>query len=179
MRLKLGSPGLAAPLAEKIDGDPRLDLALTAEPEYYSAQSAGLTAIITGFGYVVASIMAVGAVFAALNTMYSAVSTRTVEIATLRAIGFGGAPVVVSVLIESLVLSVVGGLIGAAFSYLVFNGATISTLSGFTQVAFDFTVTPSLLLTGVTWAVVLGAIGGLFPAVRAARLPITVALRGE
>jgi len=179
MRVKLASPDVAQRIATEIDEDPRLDLALTAEPEYYSAQSAGLTAIITGFGYLVASIMAVGAVFAALNTMYSAVSARTVEIATLRAIGFGGTPVVVSVLIEALALSILGGLVGAGFSYAVFNGWTISTLSGFTQVAFDFTVTPSLLATGVSWAVVLGAIGGLFPAVRAARMPITVALRGE
>jgi putative ABC transport system permease protein len=179
VRVRLASPDVATTLAERIDTDPRLDLALESEPDYYSAQSEGLSAIITGFGYLVATIMAVGAVFAALNTMYSAVSTRTVEIATLRAIGFGGTPVIVSVMIEALVLALLGGLIGAAVSYVVFNGWTISTLSGFTQVAFDFTVTPTLVATGVVWAVALGTIGGLFPAIRAARMPITVALRGE
>lgn len=179
MRVRLASPDMAAPLAERIDSDPRLDLALEAEPAYYSAQSEGLSAIVTGFGYLVASIMAVGAVFAALNTMYSAVSTRTVEIATLRAIGFGGTPVIVSVMIEALVLAMLGGLIGALVSYVLFNGWTISTLAGFTQVAFNFRVTPSLVATGVTWAVALGIVGGLFPAIRAARLPITAALRGE
>lgn len=179
MRVRLDSPDVAAALAERIDSDPRLDLVLKPEPAYYSAQSEGLSRIITGFGYLVASIMAVGAVFAALNTMYSAVSTRTVEIATLRAIGFGGAPVVVSVMIEALALAFLGGLVGAAFSYLVFNGWTVSTLAGFTQVAFDFAVTPDLVATGVLWAVALGALGGLFPAIRAARLPITAALRGE
>ncbi len=179
MRVRLTSPDAATSLAQRIDADPRLDLELTAEPAYYSAQAAQLTALITGFGYVVATIMAIGAVFAALNTMYSAVSSRTVEIATLRAIGFSGAPVVVSVMFEALALALVGGLAGAALAYLAFNGNTISTLSGFTQVAFDFTVTPALVTTGVLWAVTLGVVGGLFPAVRAARLPITVALRGE
>jgi putative ABC transport system permease protein len=179
MRVRLASPDLASALAERIDTDPRLDLKLESEPDYYSAQSASLSAIITGFGYLVASIMAVGAVFAALNTMYSAVSTRTVEIATLRAIGFGGTPVIASVMIEALVLALLGGLVGAAVSYVVFNGWTISTLAGFTQVAFNFTVTPPLVATGVVWAVALGTIGGLFPAIRAARMPITVALRGE
>jgi putative ABC transport system permease protein len=181
MRLRLDAPDRAETLALRIEQDPRLDLGLKSEPAYYSAQSASLSAIITGFGYLVAGIMAVGAVFAALNTMYSAVSARTVEIATLRAIGFGGTPVVVSVLIESLLLALLGGLVGAAFSYLAFNGWTISTLASgtFSQLAFDFRVTPALVTTGILWAVALGAIGGLFPALRAARLPITVALRGE
>ena len=125
--------------------------------------------------------MAVGAIFAALNTMYSAVTTRTVEIATLRAIGFGAMPVVVSVMIEALVLALLGGLLGALLSYLIFNGVTVSTLNRgtFSQVAFDFAVTPTLMSRGLIWAVSLGFVGGLFPALRAARLPITVALRGE
>ncbi|NJN52861.1 MAG: FtsX-like permease family protein [Gammaproteobacteria bacterium] len=179
MRVRLTSPETASELATTIENDPRLDLELIAEPTYYSTQAKQLTSLITGFGYVVATIMAIGAVFAALNTMYSAVSTRTVEIATLRAIGFSSAPVVVSVMFEALILATLGGLAGAAAAYLAFNGNTISTLSGFSQVAFDFTVTPALVTTGVVWAVSLGAVGGLFPAVRAARLPITVALRGE
>jgi putative ABC transport system permease protein len=125
--------------------------------------------------------MAVGAIFAALNTMYSAVTTRTVEIATLRAIGFGGTPVVVSVMIEALLLATLGGVVGAALAYLIFNGLTVSTLNNasFSQVAFDFAVTPKLITQGLVWAVSLGFVGGLFPALRAARLPITVALRGE
>ena len=161
--------------------DPRLDLQIRPEQEFYGEQSKRLSSIITGFGYLVGVIMAFGAIFAALNTMYSAVSTRTVEIATLRAIGFGGTPVVVSVMIEALLLALLGGLLGAVLAYLIFNGLTVSTLNNasFSQVAFDFAVTPQLIRQGLTWAVGLGFVGGLFPALRAARLPITVALRGE
>ena len=125
--------------------------------------------------------MAIGAVFAALNTMYSAVSSRTVEIATLRALGFSSVPVVVSVMIEAVFLALLGGLVGGLAVYLLFDGYTASTLNNasFSQVAFDFAVTPALLTLGILWALCLGLVGGLFPAVRAARLPITVALRGE
>ena len=125
--------------------------------------------------------MAVGAVFAALNTMYTAVSTRTVEIATLRALGFGSVPVVVSVIIEALLLAMLGGLLGGLIVYAVFDGYTASTLNcgAFSQVAFDFAVTPDLLRLGISWALGLGLVGGLFPAIRAARMPITTALRGE
>ena len=180
MRVRLASPDVASLLSERVKEDPRLDLTLTGEDEYFKNQSQQLTALIENFGYAVAAIMAVGAIFAALNTMYTAVSTRTVEIATLRALGFGGAPVVASVVLEALLLAVLGGGIGAAVAYFGFNGWTVSTLSGaFSQVAFDFTVTPELLMYGIVWAVGLGLIGGLFPAVRAARLPITTALRGE
>jgi putative ABC transport system permease protein len=180
MRLRLTSPSVIDALNARIEQDPRFDLTVHAEPEYYQAQSLGINALITNFGYLVAVIMAIGAVFAALNTMYSAVSTRTVEIATLRAIGFGGTPVVVSVMFEALLLAAFGGALGAAIAYLFFNGVTISTLGGsFSQVAFDFAVTPELMRQGLVWAVALGAVGGLFPALRAARLPITVALRGE
>jgi len=180
MRVRLSEPGVIGDLNRRIEEDPRLDLTIRSEQEYYKAQSEGLTALITNFGYLVAVIMAIGAIFAALNTMYSAVSNRTVEIATLRAIGFGGTPVVVSVMVEALVLAVCGGAMGAVMAYVFFNGLTISTLGGsFSQVAFDFAVTPELMRQGLVWAVVLGAVGGLFPALRAARLPITVALRGE
>ncbi|MFM8356469.1 MAG: ABC transporter permease [Gammaproteobacteria bacterium] len=179
MRLQLDQPARAAALAETIANDPRLDLQLRAEPEYYAAQSARLSALITGFGYVVAGIMAIGAVFAALNTMYSAVSSRTVEIATLRALGFGGTPVVISVLIEAVLLALLGALLGAGIAWFAFAGTTISTLAGFTQLAFQFTMTPALFITAIVWALVIGMIGGLFPALRAARVPITVALRAQ
>jgi putative ABC transport system permease protein len=181
MRLQLTKPTVLPAIAERIANDPRLDLQIRSEQDFYGDQSKQLTSIITGFGYLVGVIMAVGAIFAALNTMYSAVSARTVEIATLRAIGFGATPVLISVLMEALALAVLGGALGAVLSYLIFNGLTISTLNrgAFSQVAFDFAVTPKLMTQGLTWALALGFVGGLFPALRAARLPITVALRGE
>ncbi len=181
MRLRVDSPERIEELAARIKADPRLDLELKGETEYFAGQSGGLTDTIRVFGYAVAVIMAIGAVFAALNTMYAAVVTRTVEIATLRALGFGRVPVVVSVMIESMALAVLGGVLGAVVAYVGFNGFTVSTLSNasFSQIAFDFAVTPELLRDGLIWALGLGAIGGLLPAVRAARLPITVALRGE
>jgi putative ABC transport system permease protein len=116
--------------------------------------------------------------FGALNTMYSAVDARGLEIATLRAIGFGTAPILVSVMIEALALSLLGGVIGAALAWLFFNGHSVSTLGGaFAQVVFKLTVTRTLLIEGVLWACTIGVLGGLFPAVRAARLPVAEALR--
>ena len=181
MRVQVESPQRVDELTERIKDDPRLDLALQSEQDYFANQSASLASTIEFVGYGVAVIMAIGAVFAALNTMYSAVVTRTVEIATLRALGFGATPVVISVMIESMALALLGGVLGAVISYVAFNGYTVSTLNNvsFSQVAFDFAVTPELLQTGVIWALALGAVGGLFPALRAAWLPITVALRGE
>ena len=181
MRVQVDAPGRIDELAERIENDPRLDTTIQSEQAYFANQSDRLAATIEIFGYAVAVIMAIGAVFAALNTMYSAVVTRTVEIATLRALGFGGTPVVISVMIESMALALLGGGLGAAISYVVFNGYTASTLNNvsFSQVAFDFAVTPELVRSGMIWALTLGAIGGLFPAVRAAWLPITAALRGE
>jgi putative ABC transport system permease protein len=159
--------------------DPRLTLQAQREPDYYASRSQALNAFITGLGYSVAVIMAIGAVFGALNTMYAAISTRTVEIATLRAIGFGGAPVVASVLAEALVLSLLGAVLGGAIAYGVFNGYTVSTLNfqTFSQVAFAFRVTPELLVQGMVWSLVIGFWGGLFPALRAARVPVVDALR--
>ena len=181
MRIQVRSPDDIVPLAERVQADPRLDMEVTGERKFFQSQSEAMSGLITGFGYTVAVIMAVGAVFAALNAMYTAVSARTVEIATLRALGFGGGPLVVSVIIEALGLGLLGGLLGGAVAYVGFNGFTVSTLNqqSFSQVAFDFAVTPELLLSGLTWAVTLGLLGGLFPAVRAARQPITAALRGE
>ena len=181
VRIQVRSPDDIGTLAERVQTDPRLDMEVIGEEKYFQSQSNAMRGLITGFGYTVAIIMAVGAVFAALNAMYTAVSVRTVEIGTLRALGFGGGPIVVSVMIEALGLGVLGGLLGGAVAYFGFNGFTVSTLNqgSFSQVAFDFAVTPQLLLSGLTWAVALGLVGGLFPAVRAARLPITSALRGD
>lgn len=181
MRVKADSPARIDELQARVEEDPRLDLVLQSEEAFLAGQSAGLTQTIEVFGRAVAVIMAIGAVFAALNTMYSAVVTRTVEIATLRALGFGGLPVIVSVMIESLALALLGGVLGALVAYVGFNGFTVSTLNqvSFSQVAFDFAVTPALIQDGLVWALALGLVGGLFPAIRAARLPITVALRGE
>ena len=181
VRLRLDSPDSLDLIAQTISDDPRLNLSVQSEQSFLGSQSSSLTTTIKSFAYVVASIMAIGALFAALNTMYTAVSSRTVEIATLRAIGFSGFPVVVSVMIEALVLAGLGGIIGGLVSLVAFNGFTVSTLnpSAFSQVAFDFIVTRDMLIGGLVWALGIGAIGGLFPAVKAATLPITVALRGE
>jgi putative ABC transport system permease protein len=138
-----------------------------------------MTRLITTLGFLIAFLMAIGAVFGALNTMYSAVSTRTREIGTLRALGFGAGAVIVALMIESLVLALVGGAIGGSLAYLAFNGFHTSTMNfqSFSQVAFAFRVTPQLLIRGIIWAATIGLIGGLFPAIRAARLPIAAALR--
>ena len=181
MRLSVDAPARIAELAERVANEPRLDLKLQSEEDYYATQSGDLAQQMESFGFAIAIIMAIGAVFAALNTMYTAVATRTVEIATLRALGFGNAPVVLSVMIEAMALALLGGVAGAAITYAIFNGYTVSTLNNisFSQIAFDFAVTPALMQTGLVWALSLGAIGGLFPALRAAWLPITTALRGE
>lgn len=181
MRVLTGSAADVAALNQRLQDDPRFDLIARAETDHYAEQSRSRTALIEGFGVAVGIIMAIGAIFAALNTMYAAVSNRTVEIATLRALGFGSLPVVVSVMIEAMFLALLGGLLGGGLVWLVFDGYSASTLNNasFSQVAFDFAVTPALLQQGLTWALVLGLLGGLFPAIRAARLPITTALRGE
>jgi len=170
--------GLAA-FKASIARDPRFSITVLREPEYYARQAKVLSTLINVMGYTVAAFMAVGAMFGALNCMYSAVASRQVEIATLRAIGFGGAPVVVSVLIEALLLALAGGAAGGALAWIYCDGASVSTLnfSTFSQVAFDFRVTPGLLLRGLGWALAIGVAGGLLPAVRAARLPVTAALR--
>ncbi len=166
-------------LKAAIAADPKLTLDVIFETDYLAGQSSGLTTFIKVVGYPLAIIMAIGAIFGAINTMYTSVSSRTREIATLRALGFGAFPVAVSTLVESLVLAFVGGAIGAAVVYVLFNGYTVSTLnfSSFSQVVFDFAVTPALLKQGVIFAAVIGFVGGLFPAIRAARLPVAAALR--
>jgi putative ABC transport system permease protein len=158
--------------------DPQLKVDVQREPDYYAAQSKQLTRIINVVGKTVAIIMAIGAMFGALNSMYSAVAARGLEIATLRAIGFGALPVLLSVMIEALLLALIGGIIGASLAWLFFNGHSVSTLGGaFAQVVFQLTVTPTLIATGVIWACIIGLLGGLFPALRAARLPVAEALR--
>ena len=166
-------------LKRRLTEDPQLNVDVLTEREFFSAQSASTTSTIRIITTVVTIIMAIGALFGALNTMYSAVSARTAEIGTLRAIGFGSAPVVASVMAEAMALSLVGGSLGAGIAYALFNGYSVSTLGGnFTQIAFNFAVTPALVLQGLVWALVIGFLGGLFPSVRAARLPVTEALRG-
>jgi putative ABC transport system permease protein len=158
--------------------DPQLKVDVQREPDYYAAQSKALSKAINVVGNTVAVIMAIGAMFGALNSMYSAVAARGLEIATLRAIGFGALPVLLSVMIEALLLSLLGGLIGASLAWLFFNGHSVSTLGGaFAQVVFQLTVTRALIITGIVWACVIGLLGGFFPALRAARLPVAEALR--
>ena len=161
-----------------LKADTRLNVDAEAQSAYYARQSGGSTMMIRILTNVVSIVMALGAIFAALNTMYASVSTRTTEIATLRAIGFGPLPVVASVLVESMLLALAGGLIGALIAWLLFNNYAVTTLgAGFTQVVFNFQVTPALLKSGISLALVIGFIGGLLPALRAARMPVTVALR--
>ena len=164
----------------RLTADPSLNVDVQTEREFFSAQSAGTTRSIGIITTLVAVIMAIGALFGALNTMYSAVSARTAEIGTLRALGFGSAPVVASVMAEAMALSLLGGMLGAGIAFALFNGYSVSTLGGnFTQIAFNFAVTPALVLQGLSWALLIGFLGGLFPALRAARLPVTEALRSR
>ncbi|HKQ16469.1 MAG TPA: FtsX-like permease family protein [Steroidobacteraceae bacterium] len=179
MRVKLTSPEAYRSFEDALTTDPRLNVRMFTEREYYEKQSRTLIALVSTIGTVIAVLMGLGAVFAALNTMYSAVSTRTREIATLRALGFSSAPVVISVLTEALLIGLVGGVIGALISYFAFNGVRASTMNftTFSQITFAFTVTPMVLVLGLVYALILGFIGGLLPSLRAARLPITTGLR--
>jgi putative ABC transport system permease protein len=178
VRLQLEDPAGMAALEAHLAADPRVNVDVESEQQYYSGQTRQFRQTIGALAGVVTAIMALGAMFAALNTMYAAVGSRAREIATLRAIGFGGAPVVVSVMIESLVLALAGGLIGAVLAWLLFNNMAVSTLgANFTQVVFEFDVTPALVRRGLLIALVIGMIGGLLPALRATRLPVTTALR--
>ena len=176
---KLDSAATFDTFRDALTTDPRLDVMVERETDYYAGQSELMTGIIRGVGTIIAILMSIGAVFGAINTMYNAVATRTREIATLRALGFSGLPVVISVMLESILLSVTGGLIGGSLAYLAFNGYQTATLNfqTFSQVAFSFLVTPALAIQGIVIAVAMGFFGGLFPAVRAARLPVATALR--
>ncbi len=177
--VKLASPEAFGGFKDALTTDPRLSTAVYRQADYFAVQSTAVTKLVTTLGYLIASLMAVGAVFGALNTMYNSVSARTREIATLRALGFGGGAVVVSVMLESIALSVLGGVLGAGLSFVAFNGFHTATMNwqSFSQITFALAVTPALLVQGVIWATLIGAVGGLFPAVRAARQPIAAALR--
>ena len=176
----LDGPGGLARLKSAVAAEPRLSMDVLREQDYFSGQTKQFRQTIGFLAGVVTIIMALGAVFAALNSMYAAVAARGKEIATLRAIGFGGLPVVVSVMIEALLLALAGALLGALIAYLLFNNLSVSTLGqNFTQVVFDFKVTPALVARGLVIAIVIGMVGGFLPALRAARLPVTTSLREQ
>lgn len=179
VRVRLPGPGETAAIERHLGADPRFNMTVRTEREFLKGQSSVLIAIVQTLGVMIAALMGVGAVFAALNTMYAAVAARTREIATLRALGFGAAPVVASVLAEALLLGLLGGVFGALLAYFGFNGFQASTLNfqSFSQVTFAFAVTPSLMGAGVAYALLLALVGGLLPGIRAARMPVTQALR--
>ena len=177
VRARLQSPAALDPLKRFVNDDPRLKLDVKSEAAYFADQAAQTSDLIQMLGWPLAIAMALGALAGALNTMYSSVSARAVEIATLRAIGFGGFPAFVGTLTESLVLATLGGVIGAVATYLVFDGFSASTLgASFTQVVFSFMLSPALIVQGVILALAVGLAGGLFPAIRAARMPIVAGL---
>ncbi|HEV2704207.1 MAG TPA: FtsX-like permease family protein [Steroidobacteraceae bacterium] len=178
--LKLDGPTGFSTLRAALQHDPTLSVDVFKEIDYYARQSQTFASFLSLIAKAICTIMAIGAVFAALNTMYSAVSTRAVEIATLRAIGYGAVGVVVSVMIEALVLSILGAAVGAGLAWAVFDGHTVSSLAGgggLAQVVFHLHIGAALFTLGIVWACVVGLIGGLLPAIRAARIPVAVALR--
>lgn len=178
MRVGLESPASLETLKAALTSDPRLQVDVLQERAYYSAQTGQFRGMISVLAGVVTFIMGLGAIFAALNTMYAAVATRTREIATLRAIGFGAFPVLVSVMIEAIVLAFVGGVIGAFLAWALFDNLSVSTLGqSFTQVVFAFKVSAGLVAIGLLISLIIGFIGGLLPAIHAARMQVTTALR--
>ena len=177
--VKLADPSKYDAFKSSLEGNPQLKVDVDTTLDYFNKQSEGTAKVIRIMGIVVGVIMAIGAMFGALNTMFAAVAARAREIATLRAIGFRGLPVVVAIMLETMLLALIGGVIGGVLAWLIFNGYSASTLAQGTvgQLSFELKVTGALLWTGVKWALAIGFIGGLFPAVRAARLPVTAALR--
>ncbi|MET0499392.1 MAG: ABC transporter permease [Steroidobacteraceae bacterium] len=176
-RVRLTSANALQSFRDSLSTDPRLNMRVLSERKYYEEKTETLVALVTVAGGTIGFLMGLGAIFGALNTMYSAVSARTREIATLRALGFGATPVVISVLAEAMLLGVAGGIVGGLLAYLGFNGIRASTMSGFNQMTFAFAVSPELLLQGLLYALILGFIGGLLPSLRAARMGITEGLR--
>ena len=180
VRARLVSPAALGELQRYLDSDPRLKLEAKSEAAYFAEQASGTSDLIQKLGWPLAIAMAFGALAGALNTMYSSVAARTTEIATLRAIGFGGLPAFVGTLVESAVLAALGGVLGVMAAFLIFNGLSASTLgASFTQVVFTFEVTPALAAQGVSLALIVGLIGGIFPSIRAARMPILAGLYGS
>ena len=176
IRAKLTTPGDIAPIAETIKADQRLNLDVKTEKAHYTEQSQGISDLIFYIGWPLAIAMALGALAGALNTMYNSVAQRSGEIATLRAIGFPGLPVFCGTLLESLALALIGGVLGSIAAYLFFDGISASTLgSSFTQIVFRFEMNLDVIIKGVVLALVIGLIGGFFPALRAARLPVLLA----
>jgi putative ABC transport system permease protein len=177
--VRLVSAGAFQEFNDALAANPQLSVKVLRQSDYYAEQSELLTQLITTLGVLVATLMAVGAIFGALNTMYSAVSSRAREIATLRALGFGRGAVVAALLGESLLLSLAGGILGGALAFFAFNNFQTATMNwqSFSQVTFAFAVTPALLVQGTVWAACIGVAGGLLPALRAARLPVAAALR--
>ncbi len=177
--VKLDSPQSFDAFVAALEADPRLNVRAVRETDFYAQQSRLLSGLIERLGFLIAGLMGIGAAFAAVNTLYTAVAARSREIATLRALGFRPGPVVVSVLAEALALGLAGGVVGGALAWALFNGFRASTMNwaSFSQVAFAFAVTPRLLVSGVLLALAIGLVAGLLPALRAARLPVAVALR--
>ena len=179
VRVRLENPAALDALKAYVETDPRLKLEVKSEVEYFADQASRTSDLIQKLGWPLALAMAFGALAGALNTMYSAVAARASEIATLRAIGFGGFPAFVGTLAESLMLAALGGALGAVATFLIFDGLSASTLgASFTQVVFSFRLTPALAAEGLILALGVGLIGGLFPALRAARTPIVAGLYG-
>ncbi len=176
---RLSSPDTFNQLKDSLTANPQLQVTAMRAPEYYGSQTETLQKIVRIIGGIIGILMGVGAVFGAIITMYTAVASRTREIATLRALGFGSVPVVVSVLVESAALALVGGLVGGLVAYLAFNGYETATMNfqSFSQIAFKFAVTAPLLAKALFYAVLMGLFGGMLPAIRAARLPVVTALR--
>ena len=176
---KLASAGTFQQFKDALTSDPKVSLKIQNETEYYESQSRTLRGLVTGLALIVCSLMGLGAIFGALNTMYTAVAARAREIATLEALGFGGFAVMLSVIAEALLLALVGGVLGATLAYLAFDGYRAATMNWqtFSQVAFAFDVTPRLMLWAAIYALAIGLIGGFFPAIRAARMPVANALR--
>jgi len=177
--VKLESPAAMKTFSDALEANPQLKVKASTTLEFFSKQSEQMTKILRAIGITVGAIMAVGAVFGALNTMFAAVASRAREIATLRAIGFRGLPVVVAVMLETMLLALVGGAIGGLVAWAIFNGFEASTLAAGSvgKLSFNLSVSPGLLWEGIKWALAIGFIGGLFPAARAASLPVTTALR--
>jgi putative ABC transport system permease protein len=179
IRAKLTDAASLKTLKDALSKDPRVRVGVQTERAFYADQQKLMSTIITTVGVALAIMMGVAALFAALNTLYNAVATRVREIATLRALGFGGFPVVVSVLVEAMILGAVGGLIGGLLAFLTLNGMHSSTMNwaSFSQMTFAFTVTPGLMLLGIMYGLILCFFAGILPGIRAARLPITAGLR--